>query len=130
MSPDEITIIVPAFDGLLTVGGKFREPLTDKVDHWIRNQRLTPKQRLKVLSTPGAGEMIATVDATGVDEEGYLAVLDVASAKQLKRVQAQPQEESSSSSDESEEESSGSSCGSGGSLSELSSSSGEDESVS
>ena len=85
VSPDEITIIVPAFDGLLTVGGKFREPLTNKVDNWIREQKLTPKQRLRVLSNPSAGEMIAMVEdpysrdfrvgVVDAEEEDYLAAM-------------------------------------------------------
>ena len=143
VSPDEITIIVPAFDGLLTVGGKFREPLTNKVDNWIREQKLTPKQRLRVLSNPSAGEMIAMVEdpysrdfrvgVVDAEEEDYLAAMvDLRPLNALlsRDTCIMPElADPSDSSDESEDEPSDSSCSSGGSTSERSSSSNHSEST-
>ena len=54
LEKDDYEIVVPAFDGGRTTSGMFLRSVTDKVDNWLRKQRISKKQLLARLSTPTA----------------------------------------------------------------------------
>ena len=53
---DDYEIIVPAFDGTRTYKGEFLPALTNKVDNWLRKQKMPKKMRCKQLSNPTADD--------------------------------------------------------------------------
>ena len=70
LEKDDYEIVVPAFDGGRTTTGMFLRSVTDKVDDWLRKQRISKKQLLARLSTPTAVDtqqnQITLVTQTGL----------------------------------------------------------------